>query len=159
MRRSIAPRKPFAKWHSFALAALLGLTACAPATRPSGPTDGPPREPTVRVGILVDSTYATLGATTTLEILDGVTRQVLVAVGPTENVRIEASGSELVLVTPQGRTNAGGMLMARATAEGFIRIAGKPKVSGSQLMTALRSQRPLPCGRAPAPRTQGGQCG
>ena len=74
MRRWIAPRKPFAKWRSLTLAVLVGLAACAPATRPSGPTDGPPREPTVRVGILVDTTHAVLGATTTLEILDGVTR-------------------------------------------------------------------------------------
>src|SRR5690606_14381439 len=42
------------------------------------------------------------------------------------SVRIEASGSDLVVVTPQGRTTVGGMLMARATNDGFLRIAGQP---------------------------------
>src|SRR5690606_122624 len=69
MRRSIAPPRRFAKWYSLALASLL-LSGCFPGVQPPGPApvDGPPREPTVRVGILVDSARAVLGATTNLEI-------------------------------------------------------------------------------------------
>lgn len=140
MRRSTAPRKLFAKWRSLIVAALIGAAACAPATRPTGPSDGPPREPTVRVGILVDTTHAFLGATTTLEILDGITRQVLLTATSADSVRIEASGSDLVLVSSQGRLNAGGLVMARATDDGFVRIAGKP-YRGIATIRAPRSGR------------------
>lgn len=112
---------------AFALVALL-LSGCFPSVQSPGapPIDGPPREPTVRVGILVDSARATLGATTSLELLDGMSRDLLHTVPAGDSVRIEATGSNLVIRGSRESVIAGGLLIARATGDGLVRIGGRP---------------------------------
>ena len=137
MRRSTAPLKRFARWPSspgalpraagLALASFL-LSGCFPRAELPGPApiDGPPREPTVRVGILVDTTQAVLGATSTLELLDGVSRSLLYTVSAGDSARIEATGSNLVIRGGRESVVTGGLLIARATGDGFLRIGGRP---------------------------------
>lgn len=113
------------RWSNLAIVSFVFLASCVRGVQPAGPpVDGPPRQPTIRVGLLVDTTSAILGATTELEILDGVTRAPLLAVPAGDSLRVEAAGSNLVLVSPRERTVVGGLLIARATAGGFLLIGG-----------------------------------
>lgn len=127
MKRSNERRRRFARSAELAFAALAALSACAPLRPPPGIPDGPPREPTVRVGLAVDTASVSLGGTTTLELLDGVTRDVIATVSPDQNATVEASQrGDLMIQTPSGESRGGGMIIARATGAGFIEIDGRP---------------------------------
>ena len=122
-----AQRMPLGRWRNLAALGALLAAACAPAAPPAGAPGLPEGQPTVRVGLSVDTTRVTLESTTTLELLDEASRNVIRTVPSGQAVNVEAgSGGELTISNGGGTLPAGQLLLARATGDGFIRIDGKP---------------------------------
>lgn len=148
MRRSTAWRTPFGRWNRLALATLLIGAACAPVTRAPPAIPGLPSvEPTVRVGIVVDTTQVTIGATTPFDIVDASANRTLrrYAAGDGLQVRGGAEG-QLLLVAGDTDLLLSGLLAIRPTDGGLVLIDGKAyrgsaliRSGGAGRVTAINS--------------------
>ncbi|HUE95148.1 MAG TPA: SpoIID/LytB domain-containing protein [Longimicrobiaceae bacterium] len=126
MKHWIERPMPCASWAKLAAAVLVGLSACAPAA-PRGPEPSPlpAREPTVRVGLAVDTTRVTLESTTTLEVRDGATGGTVLTASPGQTVTVESTSAGRISLSGAGAdASAGTHVVANATGDGFLRING-----------------------------------
>lgn len=124
MKRSIASGTPCVRFRELLLLGLLFLAACAPARPPSGGPDIR-EEPSVSVGLLVDTTSVELGSTTEYELLDAA-GQVLQRLGPREQVQVDAGqAGELIVTVGDQREVVGGTLIVRPSERAFVSIGGK----------------------------------
>src|SRR5690606_26975893 len=124
MKRSIASGTPCVRFRELLLLGLLFLAACAPARPPSGGPDIR-EEPSVSVGLLVDTTSVERGSTTEYELLDAA-GQVLQRLGPREQVQVDAGqAGELIVTVGDQREVVGGTLIVRPSERAFVSIGGK----------------------------------
>ncbi|MEX2582636.1 MAG: SpoIID/LytB domain-containing protein [Gemmatimonadota bacterium] len=83
------------------------------------------REPTVSVGLIVDTAAVELGATTDYQLLDG-SGGVLHRLSSRERATIRAGAADELIVEVGGReTRTGGTVVARPADEGFVSIGGE----------------------------------
>ena len=146
MRRSIVPRPRSTRWTSAAIAAVLMASACAPATPPGTPEPAlPSTEPTVRVGISVDTTEITIGSTAEFEIRDLSGDRAIFRLGPSEQAVVTAEGVGGLAVRIGDRIDRSGeSLLVTPTAGARVTIGGKPyrgtavvRATGSGRLTAI----------------------
>jgi stage II sporulation protein D len=129
MRRSNAPRTRSARSRSWYFLALAALASCAPLVPvPPISPDLPRTEPSLRVGILVDTTRVQLGGTTDFEIIRAPTGEVLrrfTAAGPTAALRVGPAG-DLIVEAGDATTTAGTMVTVRPVGDGTLLLDGRP---------------------------------
>ena len=141
MRLSRGRAKPFRTRWADAAIALLVLGGCAPPF--ASPTAGPPAEPSVRVGVLVDTQSVTISSPTGFSLADPVSGRVvreIPAATPASLISDPSAGLLRVQVggTPFG-TDAT-WLLARPTGSGPIEIGGRP-YRGTALVQVARPGR------------------
>ncbi|MEX0911865.1 MAG: SpoIID/LytB domain-containing protein [Gemmatimonadota bacterium] len=140
MIRWIASLTRSASSPRLALLICLGLASCAPL-RPGPTIPGlPDREPTVRVGLVVDSSQVEVGATSDYQILDASGR-VLHRLNVAERAMVRASADGVLIIRiGDTQTRAGQSLVVRPAASGFVNIAGEP-YRGTALIRATGPDR------------------
>jgi stage II sporulation protein D len=108
--------------------ALVTAAACAPlAPAPPVAPGLPSTEPTVRVGLLVDTTTVEIGATNTFAVVDGVTGRVLHRVPGGQTILVRGGVADGLVVNAGGAESvAPGLLVARVEGDGLVSIGGRP---------------------------------
>jgi hypothetical protein len=90
---------------ALALAALLTISACAPAVV-TPPSPGVPgvtgREPNVRVGVAVDTATVEISSSTALTLVDGTTNRTLQTIPAGATVVVSAEGSNRLRARANG---------------------------------------------------------
>ncbi|HET9438675.1 MAG TPA: SpoIID/LytB domain-containing protein [Longimicrobiales bacterium] len=118
------------KLHYVGLVALVlaGCRAGEPTPgRPTTPTTPARTEPTVRIGLKVDTAAVTLATTTAAQLLDRDNR-VVVAIPANERWTFTAAGEELIATAPTGAAHrtTGTPARLQPSSNGFVMVGDKP---------------------------------
>jgi stage II sporulation protein D len=129
-------------------ACLLALTACAPAATPAaaGPAASRPAaqrpEPTLRVGLLVDTTSATLSSPTGFDLVDPADNRTLARVPAATTLTFTADSAGALRYSIAGTATrvSSPLVLARPTGTGMLEIGGR-RYRGAALVRPGRPGR------------------